>query len=178
MLITSDFWKWIVPWRLPPTSELQLHATYSHLVRWVVGGIKISKELWVLQGTFWPLNYYPISILPIFSNVLDAPINIKLVKHLTSYGICFSRSTVCVLMAIMEFFYQSLDKNGKAQAVALVISKAFDRIWHIGLLHKLKGDSVSGWIFGLIQLFLTNHVLKVVLVGHASRSFYINAGVL
>lgn len=41
-------------------------------------------------------------------------------------------------MVIPERFYQVLDKNGEAQAVAFNISKAFDRIWHAGLLHKLK----------------------------------------
>ena len=32
------------------------------------------------------------------------------------------------------------------------ISKAFDRVWHPGLLHKLKCYGISGQIFGLISL--------------------------
>ena len=33
-------------------------------------------------------------------------------------------------------------------------SKAFDRVWHAGLLHKLISDGISGKIFGLIASFL------------------------
>lgn len=58
--------------------------------------------------------------------------------------------------------------------MALDILKAFDRLWHAGLLHKFKGYSVSGQIFGIIQLFLTNHIMKVVLNDHVSWSFHIN----
>ena len=37
--------------------------------------------------------------------------------------------------------------------MALDISKAFDRVWHAGLLHKLNSYGVSGQIFGLILSF-------------------------
>ena len=40
-----------------------------------------------------------------------------------------------------------------------ITSKAFDRAWYAGLLHKLKSDSVSGQIFGLISSFLSNRWL-------------------
>ena len=37
--------------------------------------------------------------------------------------------------------------------------KAFDRVWHAGLLHKLKSYGISGQIFGLIFSFLSNRRL-------------------
>ena len=45
--------------------------------------------------------------------------------------------------------------------MALDISKAFDRVWHAGLLHKLKSYGISGQIFGLISSFLSNRRLRV-----------------
>ena len=51
------------------------------------------------------------------------------------------------------------------RAVALDISKAFDRVWHAGLLHKLKSYGISGQIVGLIYSFLSNRRLRVVLDG-------------
>ena len=61
--------------------------------------------------------------------------------------------------------------------VALDISKAFDRVWHAGLLHKLKSYGISGQIFGLISSFLSNRRLRVVLDGKSSQEYPVNAGV-
>ena len=54
------------------------------------------------------------------------------------------------------------------RVVALDISKTFDRVWHAGLLHKLKSYGVSGEIFGLISSFLSNRWFRVVLYGKSS----------
>ena len=40
-----------------------------------------------------------------------------------------------------------------------LISKAFDRVWHAGLPHKLKSYEISGQIFGIISSFLSNRQL-------------------
>ena len=61
--------------------------------------------------------------------------------------------------------------------MALDISKAFDRIWHAGLLHKLKSYGTSGQIFGLICSFLNNRRLRVVLDGKSSQEYSVNARV-
>ena len=57
------------------------------------------------------------------------------------------------------------------------MSKAFDRVWHVGLLHKLKSYGISGQIFGLIFSFLSNRWLLVVLDGKSSQEYVVNAGV-
>ena len=43
--------------------------------------------------------------------------------------------------------------------VALDISKVFDRVSHVGLLHKLKSYGILGQIFGLISSFFSNRRL-------------------
>ena len=62
--------------------------------------------------------------------------------------------------------------------MALDISKAFDRVWHAGLLHKLKSYGISGQIFDLISSFLSKRRLRVVLDGKSSQECPVNAGVL
>ena len=57
------------------------------------------------------------------------------------------------------------------------ISKAFDRVWHAGLLQKLKSYRISGQIYDLILLFLSNRWLQVVLNGKPSQEYLFNAGV-
>ena len=61
--------------------------------------------------------------------------------------------------------------------MALDISKAFDRVWHASLLHKLKSYGISGQIFGHISSFLSNRPLRVVLDGMSSQEYPVNAGV-
>ena len=72
---------------------------------------------------------------------------------------------------------RALSRCGTTRAVALDISKAFDRVWHAGLLHKLKSYGISGQIFGLISSFLSNRWLQVVLDGKSSQEYPVNAGV-
>ena len=72
---------------------------------------------------------------------------------------------------------RAFNRSGAARAVALDISKAFDRVWHAGLLHKLKSYGISGQIFGLISSFLSNRWLRVVLDGQSSQEYPVNAGV-
>ena len=72
---------------------------------------------------------------------------------------------------------RAFNRSGTTRAVALAISKAFDRVWYAGLLHKLKSDGISGQIFGLISSFLSNRRLRVVLGGKSSQEYPVNAGV-
>ena len=53
--------------------------------------------------------------------------------------------------------------------MALDISKAFDRVWDAGLLHKRKSYGISGQMFSLISSFLSNRQLQVVLEGKYSK---------
>ena len=60
--------------------------------------------------------------------------------------------------------------------MALDISKVFDRVWHAGLLQKLKSYGVLGQIFGLSS-FLSNRWLLLVLDGKSSQEYPVNVGV-
>ena len=56
------------------------------------------------------------------------------------------------------------------------ISKAFNRMWNDGLLHKLRSYGISGQIlFGFISFFLSNGQLQVVLDGKSSEEYPVNA---
>ena len=61
--------------------------------------------------------------------------------------------------------------------MTLDLSKAFDRVWLVGLLHKLKCYGISGQILGLISSFLSDRHLQVVLNEKSSQEYPINAGV-
>ena len=65
-----------------------------------------------------------------------------------------------------------------SQAVSLNISKAFERVWHDVLFHKLSLNGIASQMFGLISSFLSNRWLRVVLDGKSSQEYPVNAGVL
>ena len=87
------------------------------------------------------------------------------------YGFRSSRSTADLLTVVSDRIARAFNRSGATRAVALDISKAFDRVWHAGLLHKLKSYGISGQIFGLISSFLSNRRLRVVLDGKSSQKY-------
>ena len=93
------------------------------------------------------------------------------------YGFRSSRSTADLLTVVSDRIARAVNRSVATLVVALDISKAFDRVWHAGLLHKLKSYVISGQIFGPISSFLSNRRLGVVLDGKSSQEYPANAGV-
>ena len=75
------------------------------------------------------------------------------------YGYRSSRSTTDLLTIVSDRTARAFNRSGVTRAVALDISKAFDRVWHACLLYKLKSYGISSQIFGLISSFLSNRRL-------------------
>ena len=61
--------------------------------------------------------------------------------------------------------------------VFMDISKAFDRVWHQGLLFKLKTFGIDGNLLLWFESYLSKRRQRVVINGETSTWFYINAGV-
>ena len=109
-------------------------------------------------------NYRPVSLLSVVSKVFEKLVNNRIVGHLEKcslfsdfqYGFRSSLSTADLLTVASDRIAWAFNRFGATHAVALDISKAFDRVWHAGLLHKLKSYGILGQIFGLISSFLSN----------------------
>ena len=93
------------------------------------------------------------------------------------YGFRSSRSTADLLTVVSDKIARAFNRSGATRAVAFNIPKAFDRVWHAGLLHKLKSYGIPGQIFGLISSFLSNSWFRVVLDGKSSQEYAVNTGV-
>ena len=96
------------------------------------------------------------------------------------YDFMSSRSTTHLLTVVSDGIARAFNMSGATRGGVLdtYISKNFDRVWHAGLLHKLKSYGISGQIFGLISSFLSNRPLRVALDGKSSQEYRVNAGVL
>ena len=130
-------------------------------------------------------NYRPLSLLSVVSKVFEKLVNNRIVDHLEKcglfsdfqYGFRSSRSTADLLTVVSDRIARAFNRSGATRAVALDMSKVFDRVWHAGLLQKLKSYGISSQIFSLISSFLSNRRLRVVLDGKSSQEYPVNAGV-
>ena len=118
-------------------------------------------------------NYRPISLLSVVGKVFEKLLNNKIEDHLEKCGTfyyfqCGFRSSwliADVLAVVSCRIARTFNRSAATQAVAVDISKDFDRVWHAAVLHKLNSYGISGHIFGLISSFHSNRRLRVVLDG-------------
>ena len=73
--------------------------------------------------------------------------------------------------------YESFDVGREVRSVFLDISKAFDKVWHDGIIYKLIQNGISGNLLNLLEDFLKERKQSVVLNGQVSTWENINAGV-
>ena len=80
---------------------------------------------------------------------------------------------------IYQLIYASFDANPslEVRGVFLGISKAFDRVWHEGLIYQIKYMGVKGDLLALIESFLFERQQRVVLNGQESEWLAIKTGV-
>ena len=132
-----------------------------------------------------PSNYRPISLTSTISKVFETIVNFKLIKHLESnhlisdkqYGFRSGRSSGDLLSYVLHGWNEALDRHGETHAVALDISKAFDRVSHSLLISKLSAFGLSQNLVSWFSSFLSNRRIRVVLDGIQSQQYVINAGV-
>ena len=125
-------------------------------------------------------NYRPISPLPICGKIFEKIIFNNLCSYLTvnnlitknQSGFRPNDSTTNQLLYLVNEIHQAFEnpKSLEVRAVFLDISKGFDKVWHDGLIFKLKQNGVSGSLLMFFQIDLTNRKQRVVL--HGSYSSY------
>ena len=130
-------------------------------------------------------NYGPVSLLSVVGRVFEKLVNNRIVDHQQKcglfsdfqYGFRSCLPTADLLAVASDRIARAFNKSGATRAVALDIPKAFDRVWYVGLLHKLKSYGISGQIFDPISSFLSNRQLRLVLDGTSSQEYPGNVGV-
>ena len=134
-------------------------------------------------------NYRPVSLLSLVDKVFEKLVNNRVLDHLEKCGLFSdfqdgfrsSQSTADILTVVSNRINSSIDStfiiSGVTRAIALDISKAFNIVWHAGLLNRLKSNRMAIQIFGLISSCLSNRRLRVVLDGKSSQEYPVNDGV-
>ena len=132
-------------------------------------------------------NYRPISLLPIFAKMFE-----RLVfKNMYNYfkqnnlitknqsGFTPGDSGTNQLLSLVHDIHLAFDDSSclEVRSVYLDMSKAFDKVWHEGLLHKLKQNGIDGKLLNLMTNYLSNRKQRVVLNGETSDWAPIYSGV-
>ena len=88
-------------------------------------------------------------------------------------------STSNQLLYLINEIHEAFDdpKSLEVRAVFLDISKAFDKVWHDGLIFKLKQNGISGSLIKLFGNYLHNRKQRVVLNGFYSDYSIVESGV-
>lgn len=132
-----------------------------------------------------PKNYRPISLLSVLSKTFERIIGEQVTRfldehHLQSqrqFGFRKGRSTADMLLLMTQSWHDALDAGRPSLVIALDIAGAFDTVWHRGLLAKLEQIGITGDLLHLFSSYLTNRSLRVVVNGHTSASYPVEASV-
>jgi hypothetical protein len=130
-----------------------------------------------------PSNYRPISLLSCASKVMERAVFQHLYSYLQSFitshqsGFLPNHSTVTQLLEIYHNITEALDKQKEIFFIFFDISKAFDRVWHRGLVFKLQQLGISGNVLQWISNYLTNRQQQVTIEAATSDTMSITAGV-
>ena len=132
-------------------------------------------------------NYRPISLLPIFGKIFEKIIFNRIYDFLLKEELLnpnqsgFRPSDSCInqLLAITHEIFEAFDCNPplEVRSVFLEMSKAFDKVWHEGLLYELKSMGISGELYDLLENYLSGRLQRVILNGQTSSWRPILAGV-
>ena len=79
-------------------------------------------------------------------------------------------SCINQLLAITHEISEAFDCNPslEVRSVFLDISKAFNKVWHDGLLYKIKSMGISGELYSFLESYLSDRFQRVVLNGQMS----------
>ena len=86
-------------------------------------------------------------------------------------------SCINQLLSVTHEIYKSFYDGWEVRGVFLDISKAFDKVWHQGVILKLKQNGISANLLKIIEDFLSIRYRKVVLNGQSFGWAVVNAGV-
>ena len=132
-----------------------------------------------------PNIYRPVSLLSFVGRVMEKCIFKHMFNYFRDYDIIYKYqsgflpgcSTTRHLVHLYHSISEAFDKGLKVQMVFDDISKAFDKVWHAGLLFKLKNMEITEELLIWISNYLSDRQQRVVLQGESSCWSDINAGV-
>ncbi|GBP33576.1 Probable RNA-directed DNA polymerase from transposon X-element [Eumeta japonica] len=125
--------------------------------------VQNSSELKPERHRAW-MGYRPISLLSGLGKLFEKVLKSRLSDHLLGKGLIineqfgFRPNHSCPQQALrlVEHISEGFKRKRKTVAVFFDVAKAFDKVWHAGLIYKLHQLQVPDRLVFIIQQYLTN----------------------
>ena len=132
-----------------------------------------------------PSNYRPISLTCIASKLMEHIIVSNLMTYFDKYNILSSyqhgfrsrRSCETQLISFTQELFDNLELGKQTDVIVMDFSKAFDKVDHHKLCHKLKNLGVNSKVNNWIKSFLNNRSQRVAVEGQLSSELPVMSGV-
>ena len=132
-----------------------------------------------------PKSYRPISLLEPFSKLLEKIITYRLRNHMegrqmnpNQFGFRPAKSTEHIIHLTLQYLDLYQHKCKKTASISLDVAKAFDTVWHDGLVFKIFNHyNLPLLTKKLLSNFLSNRHYKIIHNNIYSKSFSSKAGV-
>lgn len=118
-----------------------------------------------------PASYRPISLLSALSKVAERIMHKKLLRKTAAlrvlpaeqFGFRPGRGSPEQLLKLLTFIAKNMDERAhrSTMLVALDLTKAFDTIWHEGLIYKLAHFGFPEWILKWTHSYLSGRSMRV-----------------
>jgi hypothetical protein len=132
-----------------------------------------------------PANYRPISLTSIACKIMERLVKNTITKHLEENNLTnncqhgFVKYKACNtnLLETLDLVTSQLSKKTSIDIIFLDFEKAFDKVSHRLLLHKLEKYGITGKLLKWIKAFLTNRSQRVILGDATSQWTKVTSGV-
>ena len=130
-----------------------------------------------------PANYRPISLLPVIGKLFESLIRSRLLifadEHIPTYQFGFRRnvSTIHPLSILVSNIQTAKVNKKKSAVIFLDIQKAFDSVWHRGLLYKLSLLNIPYYLINILRQFLSNRSSQIKIHNFLSDPIFLEQGV-
>lgn len=132
-----------------------------------------------------PSSYRPISLLNNFGKLIEKVVKNRMVQFMEEhnimnkeqFGFRSHHSTTAQLTRICDFTTDNFNKNLYTGVMLFDIEKAFDTMWHNGLIYKMIQKKFPNYIIKFIISYLSNRIFTVQIKNSLSDEKIINCGV-
>ena len=128
-------------------------------------------------------NYRPITILSAVSKIFESCLITKLTPIFNSliipeqHGFYKQRSTVTNLFSYVNLILTALGRGSEVHSIYMDFSKAFDKVNHSILIHKLEEYGVSGSLLTWFISYISNRSQQVKIANCLSHMVNVTSGV-